>query len=112
MPTSSFEGIADEPVIALARLVLLRAKLKLPCTERRQAIAIIRGVKPAPSKGAPLNLKPCNPTLAATCRRCHKAITFTQPCHAFGNGATDEHITCPRDVDALYSQALGQIQLR
>jgi hypothetical protein len=109
---ASFNGVPDAPVIALAHLVLKRAKLKLPCTMRTQAVAILLGVKPAPSKGAPLNLKPCNPTRAATCRRCHKAITFTQPCHAFGNGATDEHITCPRDIDALYTQALGQIQLR
>ena len=111
MPASSFEGIPDAPVIALARIVLLRAKLKLPCTMRAQAIAILLGVKPAPSKDSPLNIKPYSPR-AATCRRCRKAITFTQPCHAFGNGATDEHITCPRDVDALYSQALEQIQSR
>jgi hypothetical protein len=112
MPVSSFEGIPDTPVIALAHLVLKRAKLKLPCTARAQAIAIIHGIKPAPSKGLPLNIKPCNPTQAATCSKCRKAITFTQPCHAFGNGPTDEHITCPRDVASLYSQALAQIQSR
>jgi hypothetical protein len=112
MGRSSFEGVPDAPVIALAHLVLKRAKLKLPCTVRAQALAIIRGIKPAPSKGGPLNIKPCNPQQAAHCRKCSRPITFSQPCHAFGNGSTDEHITCPRDVTALYSEALDQINWR
>jgi hypothetical protein len=107
---ASFEGVADGPVIALARLILIRAKLSLPCTTRTQAIAVIRGIKPAPSRRKPLNMKPCDPTVASLCRKCGKPILFGQACRTFDfTSESDEHITCPREFDKLYGQALEQI---
>ena len=81
---ASFNGIPDAPVIALAHLVLKRAKLKLPCTMRTQAVAILLGVKPAPAKDSP--------------------FTVTQ--------SVPQHGTCPRKLAALYSEAVNQINGR
>jgi hypothetical protein len=110
MPVASFEGVPDGPVIALARLILTRVKLNLPCTTRAAAIAIIRGVKPAPSKTTPLNIKPCDPALASICRRCHMPIGFGQACRTFSlSNEADEHITCPKDLDTIYRDAVQQV---
>ena len=46
-------------LVALAVLILKRAKLgSLPCTTREQAIAIIRGVRPAPPRHSKIKVKP------------------------------------------------------
>jgi hypothetical protein len=50
MPHSTFVGVEDGPIIALALLRLKRAKLTLPCSTRVQAINILRGVQPAPPR--------------------------------------------------------------
>jgi hypothetical protein len=50
---ATFVGVDDAPVIALARLILKRARLSLPCATRAQALAIIRGIRPAPPKRTP-----------------------------------------------------------
>lgn len=47
---STFHGIADGPVIALATLRLKRTRLSLPCKTRQQAIGILRGLKAAPPR--------------------------------------------------------------
>jgi len=47
---STFVGIEDAPVIALAKLRLKRARLTLPCGTRSQAIGILRGITPAPPR--------------------------------------------------------------
>jgi hypothetical protein len=50
---ATFVGVDDAPVVALARLILKRARLSLPCATRAQALAIIRGIRPAPPKRTP-----------------------------------------------------------
>ena len=111
MRNSTFEGVADGPVIALAQLRLQRAKLSLPCTTRAQAITILRSIRPAPSKRQPLNIKPCNPTAASICRKCGKPIAFGQACrtYAMANDG-DEHITCPKDLETLFARSITQIE--
>ena len=49
MAAASFNGVPDASVIALAHLVLKRAKLKLPSTMRTQAVAIL--LNPSRSTG-------------------------------------------------------------
>jgi hypothetical protein len=107
--TSTFEGIPDKPIVMLACLILKRAKLKLPCTTRTQAIAIIRGVKPAASKRTPLNIKPCDPNMGSRCVKCGHPIHFGQPCLTVGDSKTDTHITCPKKLKALYEEAIDQV---
>lgn len=43
MQLATFVGVADAPVIALARLRLSKAGLKMLCTTRAQAINILAG---------------------------------------------------------------------
>jgi hypothetical protein len=107
---STFAGVPDSAVIALASLVLKRARLVLPCVTRQQAINIIRSVKPAPSRTTPLNIKPCNPKVASICRKCGKPIAFGEACRTFAYSTEgDEHITCPQDLAAMYDAAIRQI---
>jgi hypothetical protein len=47
---STFIGIADKHVIALAKLRLTRARLTLACSTRQQAIGILRAITPAPRR--------------------------------------------------------------
>jgi hypothetical protein len=47
---STFVGIEDAPVIALAKLRLKRTRLSLPCATRQQAIGILRSLTPAPPR--------------------------------------------------------------
>ena len=47
---STFVGIEDAPVIALAKLRLGRTRLSLPCGTRVQAIGILRSITPAPPR--------------------------------------------------------------
>ncbi len=105
MPHSTFAGIPDGPVIALARLRLDRVKLKMPCTTRAQAINILRSLQPAPSKKQPLGI------VATTgkqdlCRVCHKPIEFGTPCKVCFTGNVNEHINCPKDLDKLFASAI------
>ena len=80
--TSTFIGVADGPVIALALLILKRARMtSLPVTNREQAINVIRGVMPAPSRKLPLNL-PCIKT--ACCADCHRPLPVGTLCDSLG----------------------------
>lgn len=108
MSQSTFVGVPDSAVVALASLVLKRARLALPCSTRTQAVAVIRGIRPAPAKTAPLNINSSHRP-ASICLKCGKPIGFGQPCLTFWNGTTDEHITCPRDLEKLYGEAIDQI---
>jgi len=82
---STFVGIADEPIIALALLRLKHAKLcSLPCTTREQAIAIIRGIRPAPPRKLPLV------KTTARCVVCHRPIPVGSLCDSLGR----MHIEC------------------
>jgi hypothetical protein len=92
---STFEGIPDKPVIALARLRLSKTKLRLPCTTRAHAIAILRGLKPAQDKATPfVPLRSC----IGQERRCNK-------CHQPIASDAAEHTVCP-----IFSRALDHVK--
>ena len=66
-----------EAYIALARLILKRANLSLPANNLVEAMRIIRGVRPAITKGTPLAAVIKNKThiplhADATCKSCGK----------------------------------------
>jgi hypothetical protein len=94
MAHSTFIGIADGPIIALALLRLKRAKLTLLCTTRKQAINILNGVKAAPPRKGPLNIKPVPVGAAGRCRRCKMPIQWGELCSTVGCIDTDQHIKC------------------
>ena len=74
-------------LVALAALILKRAKLEsIPCVTREQAIAIIRGVRPAPPRKAPLGIKPYVPR----CCVCHGPMPIGTLCDPTGT----HHIPC------------------
>ena len=105
---STFIGIPDGPVIALARLRLTRVKLKMPCTTRAQAINILRSLRPAPSKNTPLGI------VATTgkqdlCRVCHKPIQFGTPCKVCFTGTVNEHINCPKELNRMFASAVRYV---
>jgi len=105
---STFVGIPDGPVIALARLRLERAKLKMVCETRIQAINILRSVQPARSKTQPHGI------VATTgkqdlCRVCHKPIQFGTPCKVCFNGSVSEHINCPKELDRMFASAVRYV---
>jgi hypothetical protein len=105
---SSFIGIPDGPVIALARLRLERVKLKMACTTRAQAINILRSVQPAPSKNRPHGIVATTgkPDL---CRVCHKPIQFGTPCKSCYSGNVNEHINCPKSMNQLFATAVQYV---
>jgi hypothetical protein len=68
-------------LVALAVLILKRAKLgSIPCTNREQAIAIIRGIRPAPSRHSKVHIK-ANYEL---CCVCWKPMVTGTPCDSLG----------------------------
>jgi hypothetical protein len=78
---STFEGVADAPVIALALRILERAKItSMSVTSREQAIRIIRSLKPAPPRKSKLNIKP----LYALCNVCYKPLLTGTLCDSLG----------------------------
>lgn len=86
--SADYSNLPTSALIALARLILKRARLgSLPVASREQAIRIIRGVKPAPPRRLPLfNVKPC----VAECPVCHKPMPLGTPCDSLGR----MHIEC------------------
>jgi hypothetical protein len=106
---STFEGVADSPVIMLAELILKRAGLKgLFVQDRAQAIRIIRGVKPAPPRNQPLGIRSAvdKPT---PCRTCGQPIHFGEPCKTVFHKNLDQHIECPKKK-ALFQNALNYLE--
>jgi hypothetical protein len=83
--------VPDEDVIALGQIILGRTRLSLPCMTRKQAIAIIYGLRPASPKvkaQQPLTL----------CTRCGRSIKHGEPVNMSG-----EHISCPLFSAAMLS---------
>jgi len=106
---STFEGVADAPVIMLAELVLKRAGLKgLFVQNREHAIRVIRGVKPAPHRTQPLNIRSAadRPT---PCSKCGKPICYGDPCKTVFHKNLDQHIECKK-TKALYKDALEYLE--
>ena len=81
-----YSPVPTSALVALGVLILKRARLSLRCTSREQAIAIIRGVRPAPSRKAPHGIRP----RITRCAQCHGAIEVGTPCDALGTS----HIDC------------------
>jgi hypothetical protein len=82
-----YDPLPSSALIALALLLLKRARLSLPVENREQAICIIRGVKPAPSRKLPLNLKT---RIIPLCSLCHKPMPVGTLCDTQGK----HHINC------------------
>ena len=87
--SADYSNLPESALIALAQLILKRARLSLPCRNREQAVAIIRGIKPAPSRRQPLNINPCVPQ----CNVCHKPIPNGTLCDSTGR----IHIECQEE---------------
>ena len=96
---STFIGIEDKDVIALARLTLKRSNLLgLDCTTRAQAEAILRVSLPGKSKWKP-------PVRGdGICWRCKGVIRVGDLCKTQGTDGTDEHIRCS---DCWMDEILG-----
>ena len=85
--TSTFVGVADGPVIALAMLRLKRMRMtSIPVTTREQAISVLRGVRPAPPRKLNLNIKP----KYALCCVCYAPLVTGTLCDSLGT----RHATC------------------
>jgi hypothetical protein len=82
-----YRSVPESALVGLALLILKRAKLgSLPCTSREQAIAIIRGVRPAPPRKAPLHIK----AKYELCCVCFKPMVTGSPVDSLGR----HHATC------------------
>ena len=76
----NYSPIKTEALIALARLILRRAKLSLPNNTREQAIGIIRGIRPAPPRRSKINVKP----VYDMCCVCYKPMVTGTPVDSLG----------------------------
>ena len=88
-----------EAYIALARLILKRAKLSLPANNLVEAMRVIRGVRPAITKGTPLAAVIKSKThvplhVDSTCKSCGKRIGFGELCRTVWTANDGEHIQC------------------
>ena len=84
---STFIGIADGPIIALAHARLKRMKItSIPVTSREQAIRVLRGVKPAPPRKSKQVVKP----VYSLCGLCYKPLLTGELCDSLGK----VHIQC------------------
>ena len=88
-----------EAYIALARLILKRAKLSLPANNLVEAMRVIRGVRPAITKGTPLAAVIKSKThvplhVDSTCKSCGKRIGFGELCRTVWTANDGEHISC------------------
>jgi hypothetical protein len=91
--------VPDSAYIALARLILKRANLSLPANNLVEAMRVIRGVRPAITKGTPLatvvKSKTHIPLHAdSTCKSCGKRIGFGELCKTVWTAHDGEHIRC------------------
>lgn len=53
-----YAHIPTSALVALGGLILKRAQLSFPCASREQAIAVIRGIRPAPPRKSQVHIKP------------------------------------------------------
>ena len=85
--SADYNRIPESALIALARLILNRARLiSVPVNTREQAIKVIRGIKPAPPRNLPSNIKP----VYALCCMCYKPLVTGSLCDPTGT----HHIQC------------------
>ena len=91
--------VPDSAYIALARLILKRAKLSLPANNLVEAMRVIRGVRPAITKGTPLAAVIKNKThiplhADSMCSQCGKPVTFGTVCRTIWTTHEGDHIEC------------------
>jgi hypothetical protein len=86
------DGVPDSAVVMLAQQILRRARLSMPCTTREQALRVIKGVKPAPAKSAPLKLS--ERPKGDPCLKCGQPIPTGTICRCYGTNWA-EHVICP-----------------
>lgn len=99
------DGVPDSALIMLAAQILKRVRLNLPNNTREQAIAIIKGVKPAASK-----LKPMSTSfrrLSSPCSKCGLPIYAGEPCQGCAT-AKERHINCKK-TQALYDTCMEYV---
>jgi hypothetical protein len=91
--------VPDSAYIALARLILKRANLSLPANNLVEAMRVIRGVRPAITKGTPLAAVikskthiPLKPD--SVCGQCGKPVPFGSLCRTLWATNEGEHIQC------------------
>jgi hypothetical protein len=95
--------VPDSAYISLARLILKRANLSLPANNLTEAMRVIRGVRPAITRGTPLaaviKSKVHVPLHAdSTCKSCGKRIEFGELCRTIWTASDGEHISCGREL--------------
>jgi hypothetical protein len=93
--------VRDADYISLARLILKRANLSLPANNLVEAMRVIRGVRPAITKGTPLAAVikskthiPLKPD--GVCGQCGKPVPFGSLCRTLWATNEGEHISCGR----------------
>jgi hypothetical protein len=91
--------VRDADYISLARLILKRANLSLPANNLVEAMRVIRGVRPAITKGTPLAAVikskvhiPLKPD--GVCGQCGKPVPFGSLCRTLWATNEGEHIQC------------------
>jgi hypothetical protein len=84
--SADYNTIPESALVALAFLILKRTHLSLLVANREQAIAVIRGVKPAPPRKQPLSVKQVVPL----CAVCHRPLPVGTLCDPHGR----MHIAC------------------
>ena len=92
-------GVPDVAVLMLARLMLTRAKLKgMKVDNRQDAVAIIRGLRPAVSKRTPLTAviqSAIGKTArVGTCSSCGKPLLTGELCRTLWTMYDGTHINC------------------
>ena len=89
--SADYNRIPESALLALARLILNRARLSsVPVNTREQAVKVIQGIKPAPPRNLPSNIKPCTVRPVALCFVCRKELPKGSLCDALGRS----HISC------------------
>ena len=82
MKTSvDYSRIPTSALVALAQLVLKRAKLSsIPVETREQALRVLQGVRPAPPRKSKINVKP----VYDMCCVCYKPMVTGTPVDSLG----------------------------
>ena len=111
------EGIADSAILALAQLIINRARLTvMSANTREQALSIIRSLRPAPSMRVPLSVLVKSATHIPVhpdefCLSCGQPLPFGSLCHTLRLGG-GTHISCSAvpDYAALCDAACTAVE--
>jgi hypothetical protein len=101
------DGVPDSALIMLAAQILKRVRLSLPNETREQALAIIKGVRPAASKNKPIAARAFR-RLSSPCTKCGLPIYAGEPCLGCAT-AKERHIDCKK-TEALYRTCVDYVE--